>query len=311
MDISIITINYNNYLLTLNFIESILKFTSTKISYEIIVVDNCSKIEDYNLLKNNLTKYKKNIRLVRSNINTGFGGGNMYGTLFAKGEYLAFINNDILFTEDCLTSLLKYMIENPDVGVSTPQQLNRHQKPVSCFDYYHGVRKELFGRRFIELTSKKTKRENKLYTKTVTVDFLQGCFMFFDTHKFAEIGGFDTNLFLYFEEMDVCYRLEKKGYTSVLVPETKFIHLHGKSTAKNYLIKKELKISQLYIIRKNYSYLKFSIIRLIMLVKTFFKSIFKPNYWSLFIIILCGTFIENSLKQKQKMIFNQDSFHEI
>ncbi len=306
MDISIISINYNNYNLTLNFVKSLIKHTSRNISYEIIIVDNCSKQQDYNFLKNGLREYEKTTKLVRSNINTGFGGGNMYGTQFAKGKYLAFINNDVIFKEDCLTSLLKYMIKNPDTGVSSPQQLNRENKPVFCFDYYHGIRKELFGRWFIEFTSKKVKREKKIYKKTITVDVLQGCFMFFDTRKFSEIGGFDTNLFLYFEEMDICFRLDKKGYKSALIPETVFIHLHGESTAKNYLIKKELKLSQLYIARKNHSYYKFSIIRLIVLIKIFLKSIFKPKYWQLFFTVLKGNFLENSLKQKQKMVFNQD-----
>jgi len=303
MDISIISINYNNSQLTLNFVKSLIKFTPSTIKYEIIVVDNCSNIEDYINLKSILHDFKNSVKIVRSNINTGFGGGNMLGTQFASGKYLAYINNDIIFIEDCFSSLIKFMENNPDAGVSTPQQLNRHNKPVSCFDYFHGIRKELLGRWSVELTSNKVKRENKIYTETVSADFIQGCFLFFDAEKFAEIGGFDTNLFLYYEEMDVCYRLKQKGYTSCLYPKTSFIHLHGESTPNNYLIRKELKISQLYLLRKNYNYIKYSIIRFHTLIRLFFKSIFKYKYWDLVSIVFTGKYLENSLKQQQQIVF--------
>jgi len=303
MDISIISINYNNSNLTLDFVESVIQQTPSNILYEIIIVDNCSKIEDYKQLKKLLANHVNHVKIVRSNINTGFGGGNMLGTQYASGNYLAYINNDILFTEDCLSSLKSFMETNPKVGVVTPQQLNRNKKPTSCFDYFHGIRKELLGRWAVEITSKRIKREAKLYKDTVTADFIQGCFLFFDAQKFAEIGGFDTNLFLYYEEMDICYRLKQQGYTSCLYPKTSFIHLHGESTPNNYLIKKELKLSQLYILRKNNHYIKYTIIRLYIAVKLFFKSIFKPRYWNLFFIVLTGKYLENSLKQQQKIVF--------
>jgi len=303
MDISIISINYNNSHLTLDLVESILKQTPSTISYEIIIIDNCSEIEDYHNLKNILKSYENEVTIVRSNINTGFGGGNMLGTQYASGKYLAYINNDIIFIEDCFSSLLKFMEDRPEAGVSTPQQLNGQRKPTSCFDYFHGIRKELFGRWAVELTSKKIKREAKLYKQTVPADFIQGCFMFFDAQKFAEIGGFDTNLFLYYEEMDLCYRLQKKGYISYLHPETKFIHLHGVSTPANYVIKKELQLSKLYIVRKNHNYIKYNVIRLITSVKLLFKSIVKRRYWNLFFIVLTGKYLENSLKHQQKIIF--------
>ncbi len=303
MDVSIISINYNNSQLTLDFVKSIIQHTPPSITYEIIIVDNCSKIEDYSNLKSILNKFTDVVKVVRSTINTGFGGGNMFGTQYASGKYLAYVNNDIIFIEDCFSSLIWFMENNPDAGTSTPQQLNRDKEPTYSFDYFHGIRKNLLGRWAVELTSNKVKREKKQYTKPVSADFIRGCFMFFDANKFAEIGGFDTNLFLYYEEMDVCFRLKQKGYNSYLYPQTKFIHLDGESTTKNYLISKELKISRLYILRKNHNYIKYLIIRFYMLIRTIFKSFFKPQYWDLAYIILTGKYLENSLKQQQKIIF--------
>lgn len=301
IDISIISINYNNNTLTSNFIKSVIEFTPESISIEFIIVDNNSEVRDYELLKTKLTSISANIILIPSNINLGFGGGNMLGTQKAKGKYLAYINNDIVFTKDCFSSLINFTINNPTSGTCTPQQYNINNKPTTSFDYFHGIRKELLGRKFIEFTSKHIKRRKKHYNKNVSVDFIQGCFMFFEASIFAKIGGFDTNLFLYYEEMDICYRLKKIGYLSNLVPETSFHHLHGASTSKSFNIQKELQISKLYISRKNHSYLKHSTIRLV----TFIKYLFKIKYWKMLSIILTGKYLENSLKQTQTINFNK------
>ena len=137
--------------------------------------------------------------------------------------------------------------------------------------------------------------------EVVSADFIQGCFMFFPAHIFSLIGGFDTNIFLYYEEMDICYRLSKINYTSELVPETSFNHLHGGSTKPSFMIKKELKISQLYISRKHHNYLKYLTIKSLVLIKTILRAVTTPAYWSLVTIIFTGRYIENSLKQKQKI----------
>ncbi len=302
MDVSVITINYNNSDLTIDFVNSVLATTSNSLAYEIIVVDNCSKPDDYKNLYSELSN-TQDVTLIRNNINSGFGAGNMLGTLYAKGQYLAFVNNDIIFFEDCLTSLFNFMNNHFDVGVCTPQQLNENKEPVSCFDYFHGIRKLVLGRKFIELFIPKDapRRANKLYTETCYVDFIQGCFMFFNAKSFAKVGGFDTNIFLYYEEMDICYRLKKQGFKSCLFPETKFLHYHGVSTGKNFDIKKELQLSYFYVIKKNNKFVKYLIIKYIGVFKYVLKGFGNIKYLGLAHIILQGSYLKNSLKQKQEM----------
>lgn len=296
--VSIITINYNQSELTKNFVDSVIKYTPNNISYEIIIVDNRSEIDDYKNLVNILKGYQVNIK--RSVINIGFGSGNMFGSMFASGDHLAFINNDVLFIEDCFTPLIDFLKNKPKAGVAIPQQLDRNKQPTYSFDFNHGIRRLILGMGFINFF-KKNKRKKKFYTKPLSVDFVQGCFMFFDSNAFAEVGGFDTNLFLYYEEMDICYRLKQKGFSSYLVPSTKFIHLEGESTSKNFVIKKELNISRLYTLRKNSNYLKYSLLRFYFLQKWFFKSLFNPQYFKLVFIIFKGAYSENSMKHQQKI----------
>jgi len=298
IDISIVSINYNNSTLTKDFVVSVIKHTPKNIRYEIIIVDNCSDKKDYQNLIQLLKEFP--VKIVKSVINTGFGGGNMFGVQHATGNYIAFINNDVLFIEDCFTPLILFLSKNPKVGVAIPQQLDRNSLPTYSFDFNHGVRRLLFGTAFINFF-KTVKRKKKFYTESISVDFIQGCFMFFNSDAFAKVGGFDTNLFLYYEEMDICYRLKQKGFSSYFVPSTKFIHLEGESTSKNFTIKKELNISRLYTLRKNHNYIKYNIIRFYFLLKWFFKSIFIPQYFKLVFIIFKGAYSENSMKHQQKI----------
>ncbi|HEX3074522.1 MAG TPA: glycosyltransferase, partial [Ignavibacteriales bacterium] len=72
-DVSIIIINYNSAVYTKQCVESIHKYTPAGINYEIIIVDNNSRIDDYRILKESLTT--EEIRIIRSRINLGFAGG--------------------------------------------------------------------------------------------------------------------------------------------------------------------------------------------------------------------------------------------
>ena len=298
-DVSVIIINYNTSKYTLDCIKSVIELTDKALNFEIIVIDNNSETDDYLHLKNSFPKVN-NAYLHRSPINTGFGGGNMLGVQFANANYLLFLNNDAFLQNDCLSILFKYMQSNPNVGVSTAQNYDEHNKHVISFDHDKGIRKLFFGRSFLEKTFSKTyPKRKKEYTKPVAVNFINGAFMFFRSDVFAKVGGFDTNIFLYFEEMDICYRMRKLNYKSVLVPEAKITHYQGVSTGTSKLISTEGLLSYMYVIKKNYSYTKYVFIRIYYCL-TF---ILKPKKWYLLSTVLKGAQISNSLKQKQEIIF--------
>jgi len=108
LDVSCIIINYNTSKYTYEAVVSLLDTHINTIKFEIIVVDNASKEEDYLSLKSNLNRLNKNnLKLIRSTLNTGFGGGNMLGVAHASPtKYYAFINNDTLQVSDnCLKHL--------------------------------------------------------------------------------------------------------------------------------------------------------------------------------------------------------------
>ena len=300
-DIATIIINYNSSKLTKECIDSIVNKTNPNLSFQIIVVDNCSEKEDFLSLKQFCEIHPfKNLQLIRSKINTGFGGGNMTGYQYANAKYVAFVNNDTLFLNDCF-SILKTAIEKDEfIAMVGGQSFSETGKRMVAFDHFASIKKELFGRDFLEKTNPKKYPKRKLeYSNPLQVNYVQGSFMFTRTNDFNLVGGFDTNIFLYYEETDLCMRLEKIGKSCYLIPEAQYVHYHGASTPQNITIKTELKISLLYIIRKHYGYVAFWFLLNYLRINYTFSTLFKRKYWYLLKVLLAGAPLSKSLKTKQ------------
>lgn len=300
-DIAVIIINYNSGKLTCECIDSIVEKTASALHYQIIVVDNASQADDFQIVKDFCDRHAfQNLQLVKSKINTGFGGGNMMGFHYADAKYTAFINNDTVFLNDCL-ALLKTAIEkDPKIAIVGGQSFKENGDRMVAFDHFASVSKEFFGRDFLEKTNpKKYPKRKTEYTAPQKVNYVQGSFMLVRTADFKAVGGFDTNIFLYYEETDLSLRLEKLGKSSYLIPEARYIHYHGASTPQNIAIKTELKISLLYIIRKHYGYLSFWFLLNYLRINYLFSTLFKPKYGYLLRVLLAGAPLSKSLKTKQ------------
>ncbi len=299
-DIAVILVNFNSSQYTIEAINSIVENTTRTIKYQIIVVDNGSRYEDYQKLESQLQN-KKNLTLIRSKINTGFGTGNMIGVNRANAKYYALVNNDTVINNDCLSILQNYLQNNSNVALCAPQGFDENNEVLKSFDHFLTLKRELFGRKIFEkINSKKYPKRDKVYRTPVKVQAIPGSFMFVDAKQFDLVGGFDTNIFLYYEETDLAFRLSKLKTKNecYLVPKAQYVHFKGKSTSKNFSIKKEIKISLLYVLKKN-SYLSYLFLRCYLIVQYFFKSLFKPKYFSLVTLFLKGAPLSSSLKQSQ------------
>ena len=301
-DIAIIIINYNSSEFTIKCVESILKHTAAELSYQIVIVDNASQNEDFKILSAATSVLNKNnITLHRSRFNTGFGGGNMHGVQFANARYYLFLNNDTLMLGDPIKACFDFMEKTQDAAVCGPQIQNEHGEIQLGFDYFPSFAREIFGKKFVEIIFGKPNRR-KAYSEPISVDYINGSFMFFKAEDFNAIGGFDTTIFLYFEESDTCYRLKKKGKKTYYIPSASYIHYQGQSINKTKMpmaIKIELKTSMFYFIRKNYGYFHYQLLRLIFILRYGLTAILKPKYFKLFHRILIGLPMGKSLKQKQ------------
>lgn len=114
--VSIITINYNQAELTRQFLDS--ATTLTYPNYELIIVDNAS-VQPLST-RIDLHQYPC-VRLIRSEVNLGFTGGNNLGIQAAKGDYYFIVNNDTELSPALLDELLKPFRENEKIGVTCPK----------------------------------------------------------------------------------------------------------------------------------------------------------------------------------------------
>ena len=306
--ISCIIVNYNTAKFTLDCVASIFETHKNTEAIEVIVVDNASEKEDYLLLESELQqKNFPNTKLIRSKQNFGFGAGNMIGVNAASNcKYYAFINNDTLqLTNNCLWVLKDFMDATPDAGVCSPQMLDEDKNFRSTIDHFSSLSREILKRGFLEkVNPKKYPSRKKFFDKPTAVNYVQGSFMFFNAEDFNKIGGFDTNLFLYYEESDLGIRLlrERKKYAYIF-PEAQYIHFKSVSIKKsvNILIKRELKISSLYHTRKHYSFLAHQFLLNFLRIRYGLTCVVKPKYFPLFRLLLGGASLSKSLKQKQSI----------
>ncbi|CAM3433406.1 glycosyltransferase family 2 protein [Aequorivita lipolytica] len=291
----------------LDCVASIKKFTPSNIHVEFIIVDNASANNEGVSLQNAFQNQEE-CQVLRSQINLGFGAGNVLGAQQAKGRYFAFINSDVLFTEDCFSEMVSFMESSKNVGVCGIQILNGEGEKSISQRPFEGVRYKLFGKKFLYKTDPKIPKINAELKTPTQVDFVIGSFMFFNANAYRECGGFDPNIFLYYEEFDICYRLKLLGYKTVFLPQISYIHLEGQSGGFNILKKKEHLLSYLYVVRKNLGFSKFWIIKSYLLLTYFFKAIFKPKYRPLFKFLLFrGESLAHSLRHQQKQLEKKDT----
>ena len=114
-DLSVITVNYNGFHDTCEFIDS-WAATVFSVSYEMIVIDNGSTANEAALLQ----KTYPFIQAVRSEQNLGFAGGNNLGINLAKGKYLFLLNNDVCMVKDAIPLLIKRLLSSDKIAGVSP-----------------------------------------------------------------------------------------------------------------------------------------------------------------------------------------------
>jgi GT2 family glycosyltransferase len=228
MNVSIIYVNYNSSELIANSINSVIELT-IGISYEIIVVDNNSKQEDKNKLKLYCTT--KNIQLIESNTNLGFGKGNNLGTKYATGEYLFFLNPDTYLLNNAITKLFNF-VKTHNISTCGANLFSADLKPtLSYWMLMPSITDELSAL-FSNIPLKfkyNYSHEHNLTTTPKEVAFITGADLMIHNKLFNQLNGFDEDFFMYFEETDLQYRAKKLGHKIYNLPSAKIVHLESQT----------------------------------------------------------------------------------
>lgn len=212
--ISILIVSYN----TKDLLEKNLRQLSGG-DYEIIVIDNASCDGTLEMIEQ---KFPHVICMPLSK-NIGFGPANNKGAKRAKGDLLLLLNPDAFVKPEDVAKAAIEIKQFPHCGVLGAQLISLEGTPQPTF--------------------RKLPNLLNFLKDEPGEDWITGAFMLIPKKAFEDVGGFDEQFFLYYEEVDLCRRLTQKGYTLHLSKDLSIVHLEGQSALKKNEQDHEVKTS--------------------------------------------------------------------
>ena len=233
MDVSVIIINYNTFVLTSECIRSVIQFSSN-IQYEIILVDNASTECD----ATGFLKEFPQIKLIKSSVNGGFAYGNNLGILKASGNYILLLNSDTVLEKNSIAMSLRYA-RNVNAGVLGCRMIFPDRRIQYTARRFRSIAWELLDLfRFIPFMMPYKKRSGLMlgryfkHDENIECDWVNGAFFMFEKKILDQLPGnkLDDRFFMYGEDQLWCYQIKKLGYKIYFFCETTIIHIHSGST---------------------------------------------------------------------------------
>lgn len=222
--ISFITVNYNGLKDTCELIHS-LQHTIQSMSYEIIVVDNASKVNEAELI----AKEFPQVIVLRSEQNLGFAGGNNKGISRASGRYLFFINNDTYLIGDNLCYLIERLNSHPSIGGVSPKIRFAAAPQFIQFAGFTPLSPVTLRNTSIGFGC----TDNGQFNIPHPTPYLHGAAMMIKRETIEKAGRMPEAYFLYYEELDWSLSLSRAGYELWYEPRCTIFHKESQSTGQD------------------------------------------------------------------------------
>lgn len=237
MELSIIILNYNTKDLTIECINSLVgqyKQEFEKEQFEIILVDNASTDDSIRAISNFKFEIsnKNSLKIIESKENLGFSKGCNLGAKNALGEYLLFLNSDTEIKDQGFLKMLDYIKKNENVGILGGALKNENGTTQSSAGKFYN----LFNLFLMLIGFERLGflRESPKIIKQV--DWVSGACLMISRKIFEKIGGFEKELFMYGEDMELCFRANKKGFLTYFYPEITLFHKERGSSNRTFAI---------------------------------------------------------------------------
>mgnify|MGYP003292569965 CR=1 FL=1 len=232
LSLTIIIVNYNSSEYTMKCLDSIEDSVQNRCFVKnIVVVDNNSNKEDIKDLSN-----RKDIQFILNHENVGFAKACNQGARLAKGDYLLFLNPDtILQTDTIEKSIISYKEMEQEgigaLGVQIRDIENNIMRTCSRFpsNFYFLMKCLGINRLILKWNQFMVEWD---HMNSQNVDEVMGAYFLVSTKIFNELNGFDERFFVYYDEVDFCYRLVEQGYHSYFCSDTYITHDAGGTSRK-------------------------------------------------------------------------------
>ncbi len=262
---------------------------------EVIVVDNNSedgtrewleevkseklKVKDKNTPNTQNSLNFLTIKTIFNEENVGFAKANNRGVEESEGEYTLLLNSDTkVIDNDFFAKVINYLENNQQVAVLGPKLLWENGQIQPSGGYFPSLGRLLAWALFLDdlpLIGKFIPsyhphepsfrlQNSSYYQKPHRQDWVTGAGFFVRRRVLDEVGGLDEKIFMYTEEMELCYRIKQAGYEVVYYPEAEIIHYGGKSGTSQLAVEKEF-IGLKYFYQKHKSKTARKLLNLILL----------------------------------------------
>lgn len=229
MDLSIVIVNWNTLELLRNCLQSVEEGLGG-LDAEILVVDNASSDGSAQMVRSEFPA----VRLILSDRNLGFAGGNNVALDHARGRHVLLLNTDTLVHRSVLPDAVAWLDEHPKVGILGPKVLNTDgsvQPSCSAFPSLRYLAMQTLGlTRVARLDTYRMTGWDRSSERRVEV--ISGAAMFVRAAAMREVGLLDEAFFFYGEETDWCRRFADAGWQLVFAPIREITHFGNGSAAR-------------------------------------------------------------------------------
>jgi GT2 family glycosyltransferase len=234
--VTIIILNHNGIRDTTKCLKSIKN--STYKNYEILLIDNGSKVDESVLINKNYRNKKTKIFRLKKNL--GFTGGNNWALKKSRGKYVVLLNNDTKVTTNWLSPLVNLLESDKRIAVAQPK-IKLMQNP-KYFDYSGagGGFIDKYGYPFTRGRIFNTiEKDEGQYDDECNIFWASGAACIIRKSCINKVGGlFSENLFNYMEEIDFCWRIWKCGYKVRFVSKSVIYHKVASTSKSNLVLKR-------------------------------------------------------------------------
>ncbi|MEI6288230.1 MAG: glycosyltransferase family 2 protein [bacterium] len=230
--ISIIVVSYNTRELTRKCLAAIL--ASAFAPQEIIVADNNSQDDSVEMIRNDFP----NVKLIINNENLGFAKANNQAIATAGGDYIFLLNSDTEIGKNTLQQMFDYLEHNSQVAGVVPQLIYPDGSWQSVGGYFPTILNVLryllpITFFFPEFAKKKLKDmaifRQEIPDKGMRLDYITGAAAMFRKAVLDRVGFLGEEYFMYFEETDLCWRINRAGYKLMAIKTEPMVHVYGGS----------------------------------------------------------------------------------
>lgn len=230
MDLSILIVTYNSARLIGQLLDHLAQELQA-LAAEVIVLDNASRDGTADLVAQSYPW----VKLIASKDNLGFAAGNNLAARHASGRYLLLLNPDAIPDAGSLKLGLAMLDETADVGLAGGELIGADGSRQPSARMFPTLRDEFFTLSGLAARFPKSPLFARLDRRwadpdqDALVDWIPGAFVFIPTDVFKRLNGFDERFFMYYEEVDLCRRMQQAGLKICYWPKLKAMHIGGES----------------------------------------------------------------------------------